>query len=69
MSSKISIVQITWNGLKYIEKTIPKLLDLNYSNIEYIWVDNGSTDGSTEYLEKVVDENKERKEVKLIRNK
>lgn len=68
MSSKISIVQITWNGLKYIKETIPKLLDLNYSNIEYIWVDNGSTDGATEYLEKVVNENKGSKNVKLIKN-
>lgn len=65
---KISIVQITWNGLSYIQKTIPKLLDLKYPHIEYIWVDNGSTDGSREYLEDVIKKNSKNRDVKLIKN-
>lgn len=67
-SNSTSVVLITWNGLSYIERTIPKLLKLNYSNVEYIFIDNGSKDGSTQYLEKIQEENKDKK-ISLIKNK
>jgi len=49
----ISIVMINNNGLKYLKKTIPSILELDYPNYEIIVVDNGSTDGSIEFIEKI----------------
>ena len=59
---KISVVMLNYNGLKYIKKTIPSILKLSYSNFELIVVDNGSTDGSIDFLKK-------NKEVLLIDNR
>lgn len=46
----ISVVLLNQNGLEYLRKTIGPLLALRYSNIEFIVIDNGSTDGSREFL-------------------
>ncbi|MDD2870873.1 MAG: glycosyltransferase [Candidatus Gracilibacteria bacterium] len=46
----ISIVIINYNGLKYLKRTIPKIVNLSYKNKEIIIVDNGSKDGSIEYI-------------------
>jgi GT2 family glycosyltransferase len=67
-SKKVSIVLITWNGYSYLQKTIPKLLNLKYPDVEYIFIDNGSEDGGREYLEKIQKENKD-KGIFLIKNK
>jgi glycosyltransferase involved in cell wall biosynthesis len=50
--TKISIVTVIYNGESYIEKTILSIIDQSYSNIEYIVVDGGSTDGTLKILEK-----------------
>jgi GT2 family glycosyltransferase len=47
----ISIIMLNYNGLKYLKRTIPPILKLNYPNFEFIVVDNGSTDGSLEFVE------------------
>lgn len=49
-SPLISVVMVNYNGLGYIKKTVPKILELNYPNFEFIVVDNGSKDGSIEYI-------------------
>jgi len=46
----ISIIMLNYNGLKYLRETIKPILSLNYPNYEFIVVDNGSTDGSLEYI-------------------
>ena len=58
----ISVVMLNYNGLKYLKKTIPPILNLDYPNYEIIVVDNGSTDGSTGFIKKF-------KKIKLIENK
>lgn len=58
---KISVVTLNYNGLKYLRKTIPALLNLNYPNLEFIVVDNNSEDGSISFLKK-------HKSIKLIEN-
>lgn len=50
MEKKVSIVIINWNGLKYLKQTLPIVQGLRYENKEIIIVDNGSNDGSLEYI-------------------
>ncbi len=57
----ISVVVLNYNGLKYLKRTVPPILKLDYPKIEIIYVDNGSTDGSIEFLKKF-------KKIKLIEN-
>lgn len=47
---KISIVTISFNQGLYLEDCIKSILDQNYSNLEYIVVDAGSTDQSREII-------------------
>ncbi len=48
----ISIVTPTYNRADYIEDTIQSVVNQSYSNIEYIVMDGGSTDNTTEILDK-----------------
>ena len=48
----VSIITIVYNGEKYIEGAILSVLDQSYSNIEYIVVDGGSTDGTISIINK-----------------
>ena len=57
----VSVVMLNYNGLHYLKSTIPQVLNLHYKNIEFIIVDNGSVDGSIEFIKKF-------KEIKLIEN-
>jgi len=48
----VSIIIVNLNGKSHLEKCLESLLEINYSNYEIIVVDNHSTDGSIEFLEK-----------------
>jgi len=58
---KFSIITTTFNSIKTIEKCINSLKSQSYNNIELIWIDNNSTDGTYEYLKRRRDKN-----IKLI---
>ncbi len=46
----VSVVNVSWNGKKFLEKHLPSLKNLKYPNYEVIVVDNASTDGSADFV-------------------
>ena len=50
MNIKFSIITVTFNASKVLEKTILSVINQTYTNIEYIIVDGGSSDGTVELI-------------------
>jgi len=50
---KVSIVIPVWNGKKLLKKNLPLVLKALPKGTEVVLVDDGSTDGSKEYLKKL----------------
>lgn len=48
---KISIITVIYNGKAYLEECIKSVISQSYTDIEYIIVDGGSTDGSLRVIE------------------
>ncbi|MEM0171612.1 MAG: glycosyltransferase family 2 protein [Thermoproteota archaeon] len=49
-SPRISVVILNYNGMRFLETCLKSLLSSTYRDFEIILVDNGSRDGSVEYL-------------------
>ena len=54
MTPKVSIIIPCYNALPFIQETIERVTMQSYANYELIVVDDGSTDGSLDYLKGVV---------------
>ena len=63
MEKLVSIVILNWNGKDVIFECLKSLEKLDYPNYEIVVVDNGSTDGSCELLEKGYPD------IKLVKNR
>jgi GT2 family glycosyltransferase len=48
---KVSIIIVNWNGKRYLKECFDSVFSQTYPNYEVVFVDNGSTDGSVEYIE------------------
>jgi len=48
----ISIITINYNNLEGLKKTMSSVFEQTLQEFEYIVIDGGSTDGSTEYIER-----------------
>jgi len=49
----VPIVVVNYNGLDLLRKYLKSVLETSYPNMEVVVVDNGSRDGSLEYLKEV----------------
>jgi len=49
-SPLVSIVILNWNGKEHLQECIGSVLKSHYSTLEVILADNGSTDGSVEFV-------------------
>jgi glycosyltransferase involved in cell wall biosynthesis len=55
MKPKFSIALCTFNSIKYIDECVMSLLNQTLRDFELIIIDDGSTDGTIEYLKGIVD--------------
>ena len=55
MPMTFSIVTCTWNSEPFLEQSIASVLAQDYPNIEYIFVDGGSEDGTLERIQALGD--------------
>ena len=53
MSLKISIITCTWNSAGYLPRSIESVLAQDYPNVEYIFVDGGSDDGTIDLIKAI----------------
>jgi glycosyltransferase involved in cell wall biosynthesis len=51
----VSIVIPVFNGMPFIKSTLDSVLGQSYPNIEIVFVDNASNDGTREFLESISD--------------
>lgn len=61
----ISVAMCTYNAGNFLEKQIFSILEQSHQNIEIVVVDDDSTDGTYEYLEKLKETHQQ---IKLFRN-
>ena len=48
----VSVIIVNYNGKNHLEKCLESLMKINYNNYEVILVDNNSSDGSIQFIEK-----------------
>ncbi len=63
-TTHISVIIVNWNGLRFLKDCLTSVFRQDYPLLEVIFVDNGSTDGSLEFVKRefpraIVVENKE----------
>lgn len=63
MEDIVHIIILNWNGKELLKDCLPSVVRTKYSNFKVVVVDNGSTDGSREYIRHYFPD------VKLIENK
>lgn len=71
MSTKetlVSVIVLNWNGNRFLSDCLGSLSSQDYPNYEVLLVDNGSTDGSVEFVKKEFGKNANLKIIALKEN-
>jgi glycosyltransferase involved in cell wall biosynthesis len=50
---EVSVLMSVWNGMPYVPLTVASVLAQTYRDFEFVIVDNFSTDGTRDFLEKI----------------
>jgi GT2 family glycosyltransferase len=50
LAKQVSVIIINWNGLHHLEKCLPAVFAQTFADFDVILVDNGSDDGSVEWV-------------------
>lgn len=48
----VTVIVLNWNGKHFLEDCLGSLSKISYKNLEIVFVDNASTDGSVAYVKK-----------------
>lgn len=67
MDKKLSVIIPVYNTSIYIEKCLNSILNQTMNNIEIILVNDGSTDNSEEVIQKWINENQDKIEIKYFK--
>lgn len=54
-SPKLSVLMTVYNGMPYLPKAVESILTQDFTDFEFIIVDDGSTDGTSTYLKQLSD--------------
>jgi glycosyltransferase involved in cell wall biosynthesis len=49
----VSVITVTLNNLRQLKETVNSVLDQDFTNLEYLIIDGGSTDGTLEFLKSI----------------
>ena len=55
IDSDLTVIIPVFNGIEYIKESVDSILNQSYKNFNLLVIDDGSTDGSYEYLSKKAD--------------
>lgn len=55
--AKISVITPIYNAPEYLDRCLNSLISQSLQDIEYIWIDNGATDGCKNIIKKYVNKN------------
>ncbi len=64
---KITVVTCTYNSEKYLKKALDSVENQTYTNIEHIFNDSHSTDGTQKIIDDYIERNKDRYPIKVIK--
>ena len=54
--AEVSVLMAVYNGMPYLKKAVDSILRQTYADWKFVIVNDGSTDGSKEYLDSIKDE-------------
>lgn len=65
---QVTVITLFYNVEKYFERCLRSLFEQTYENIEYVFVNNCSTDGSLNLLYRILEEYPQRKNSVIVQN-
>ena len=63
--ANVSVVIVNWNGKRFLKECLDSVFSQTYKDFEVVFVDNGSADGSVEFVRQAYPKEK----VKIVENK